>query len=83
MSKGTCRDKLLHSTRSIVKAKGENRFTPKEAIEYMKRNNTIYVESTIRTHIVSKGCTNAKQHHATVFNDYERIGIGYYKVLSL
>ncbi|MHA2854207.1 DUF7669 domain-containing protein [Paenibacillus lautus] len=81
--KSTCRDELLQATRSIVKAKGENRFTPKEAVEYMRRNNTSYAESTIRTHIVSKCCTNVKRHHATVFNDYERIGDGYYKVINL
>ncbi|MCY9664871.1 hypothetical protein M5X11_07860 [Paenibacillus alginolyticus] len=47
----------------------------------MKSNNTIYAESTIRTHIVSRCCINVKRHHAIVYNDYERIGDGYYKVL--
>ncbi|WP_446686141.1 DUF7669 domain-containing protein [Paenibacillus aurantiacus] len=79
----TCRDELLRATRSIVKAKGENRFTPKEAVEYMQSNNTSYAESTIRTHVVSKCCINANQNHARVFNDYERIGDGYYKVIDL
>lgn len=59
--KSTCRDEFLQATRSIVKAKGENQFSPKEAVEYMQRNNTNYAELTIRTHIVSKCCANAKR----------------------
>lgn len=83
MSKGSCREELLLATRSIIRAKGDNRFTSKEAIEYMKRNNTIYAESTIRTHITSRCCSNAKDHHAVTYNDYEALGKGEYKVINL
>ncbi|WP_420819898.1 DUF7669 domain-containing protein [Paenibacillus favisporus] len=79
----TCREELLQATRSIIKAKGINRFTPKEAIEFMQRNNTIYAESTIRTHITSRCCSNAKDHHAVTYNDYEALGNGEYKVINL
>ncbi|WP_449289949.1 DUF7669 domain-containing protein [Paenibacillus cremeus] len=83
MSKGTCREELLSATRSIVKSKGDNRFTPKEAIEYMELNNTGYKESTIRTHITSRCCKNAKHHHGVTYNDYEALGNGEYKVINL
>lgn len=79
----TCREELLQATRSIIKSKGINRFTPKEAIEFMQRNNTIYAESTIRTHITSRCCSNAKDHHAVTYNDYESLGSGEYKVINL
>lgn len=82
MSRGSCRDELLSSIRSIVKSKGKNEFAPKEVIEFMKNNNTAYKESTIRTHIISKCCINSSRHHAIVYNDYERIGAGTYKMIS-
>lgn len=81
--KSTCRDELLLATKAIIKIKGENRFTPKEVIEYMKSNNTNYAESTIRTHITSRCCSNAKDHHAVTYNDYEALGNAQYKVLNL
>jgi hypothetical protein len=83
MNKRTCREELLLETRSIVKAKGINRFTILEAIENMKRKNTTYKESTIRTHITSKCCRNAPKHHAVTYNDYEALGNGEYKVINL
>lgn len=79
----TCRDELLQATRLIVEAKGNDRFTIKEAIEYMKQNNTAYKESTIRTHITSRCCRNAKKHHAVKYNDYEVLGNGEYRVINL
>lgn len=79
----TCRNELLQATKSIVRTKGINQFTPKEAIEHMQRNNTIYAESTIRTHITSRCCINTKTHHAVTYNDYEALGNGEYKVINL
>ena len=83
MKKRTCRDELLLVTRVLIKDKGDNRFTIVEAIEHMKRNKTIYKESTIRTHITSRCCSNATRHHAVTYNDYEALGNGEYKVINL
>jgi hypothetical protein len=47
MRKGSCRDELLSSIRTIVKSKGKKEFAPKEVIDFMKNNNTVYKESTI------------------------------------
>jgi len=81
--KGTCREELLLATREIIKAKGVNRFTIKEAVEYIKRNNTTFKESTIKTHITSRCCSNAANHHTVTYNDYEALGNGEYKVINL
>jgi hypothetical protein len=78
----TCRDELLNAVRSVVTDKGENEFTPKEVIDFMMRNKTIYKESTIRTHIVSKCCIDANQNHKVVFNDYKRLGNGKYGLIN-
>jgi hypothetical protein len=82
LNKGSCRDELLSTIRNIVKLKGINEFTLKEAVVRMLENKTVYKESTIRTHIVSKCCINSNRNHTVVFNDYERVGVGTYKLLN-
>ena len=75
-----CRDELLAVVTDLVKRKGVNEFTVEEATEAMKDHNSIYAESTIRTHITSKCCVNAPKHHITTYNDYERIDKGIYRI---
>lgn len=76
----TCRDEVVFAVQSIVKGRGVNRFTVSEVVEYMMARKTPYQESTIRTHIVSKCCINSPRHHAVVFNDFERVEHGVYKL---
>ncbi|SLK16217.1 DUF7669 domain-containing protein [Paenibacillus sp. RU26A] len=83
MGELNCREEILWATREIDSAKGNNLFTPKEVIDYMKKANTLFVESTIRTHITTRCCSNATHHHKSYYEDYERVQPGYYKVLNL
>ena len=76
----TCRDEVVSAVRSIVKERGVNRFTVNEVVDYILARKTSYSESTIRTHITSRCCVNAPNHHATIFNDFERIERGVYKL---
>jgi len=78
----TCREELLKTVKFIITKKGKNEFTVKEVLQEMHKNNTIYKESTIRTHIVSKCCINAPSNHNVVFNDFERISYGLYRLIS-
>ncbi|WP_423219873.1 DUF7669 domain-containing protein [Alicyclobacillus tolerans] len=57
-----------------------NRFTVQEVVDFMKERQTMYPESTIRTHVTSRCCLNAPSHHGTVYNDFERIERGVYKL---
>lgn len=77
-----CREEILHSVKSIIKTKNKNEFTIREIIEHMNKNSTIYKESTIRTHICSKCCVNAPNHHGTVYNDFQRVTKGQYELLN-
>ncbi|WP_456297873.1 DUF7669 domain-containing protein [Aneurinibacillus soli] len=51
-------------------------------VEYLSQNNTVYKPQSIRTHITSRCCVNAPDHHAVVYDDFERIGRGVYKLRS-
>lgn len=77
----TARDEILAAVKSIVSEREVKQFSVCEVLKYMKEDETSYKESTIRTHITSKCCSNAPNHHASVFNDYERIGKGVYRLI--
>lgn len=77
----TCRDEIISAVRTITQQKGDNCFTIGEILDFLKQRNSIYSESTIRTHITSKLCANAPDHHSVVYDDLERIGRGKYKLL--
>ncbi|SOC22056.1 hypothetical protein SAMN05880501_113120 [Ureibacillus xyleni] len=77
----TCREQLLSATKVIIHAKGKNEFTIVEVLDYLNQHGSHFKESTIRTHITSKCCINAPNHHAETFNDYIRINRGKYALL--
>jgi uncharacterized membrane-anchored protein len=77
----SCREEILSAVQTLVNGKGINEFTIMEVIEFMVRENTIYSETTIRTHITSRCCSNAPDNHGVVYNDFERLGRGKYKIL--
>lgn len=76
----SCRDELLEVVTKLVKENSVNEFTVAEVIDAMKKNNTVYSESTIRTHITSRCCENAPKHHKTTYDDYVRVDNGIYRI---
>ncbi len=78
----TCRDEILEAFADLSKRTDRDTFSPAEIIAEMRRKGTTYAESTIRTHIVSRMCSNAPDHHAVVYSDLERVGPGLYRVHS-
>ena len=76
----TCRDEILQVARKIVLEKGQNEFTILDIIDGMRRNNSRYEDSTIRTNVVSRLCANAPKNHAVKFDDFERIDHGIYRL---
>lgn len=77
----TCREEILISVKHIIQAKGMNEFTILEVLHHMGNNGTHFRESTIRTHITSRLCANAPNHHSPAYDDFERIGKGTYMLL--
>jgi len=79
----TCREEVREAAIAVITEKGKNIVTPSEILNYLLNKGTSYSKSTILTHIVSKCCKNAPAHHATRYEDFERIGEGSYKVLGI
>lgn len=78
----TAREEILTAVKGIISEREDNSFYLREVLQYMKSNDTSYQESTIRTHITSRCCSNSPNHHGSVFNDYERIGKGMYRLIT-
>ena len=72
----TCRDEILSAFDTLSRRTGRDAFGPAEIVSEMQLNGTTYAESTIRTHIISRMCANASDHHAVVYQDLERVAPG-------
>lgn len=48
-------------------------------IDELRRRGSTYATSTIRTHVVSRMCANAPDHHARTYDDLERVADGRYR----
>jgi hypothetical protein len=78
----TCRDEVLAAAAAIVSTRGENALHVQEIVEYLKRRDTRYAESTIRTHVVARCCRNAPRNFAVTYDDFERVGRGRYAIVT-
>lgn len=78
----TCRDEILVCVENLIKKTGSNKFFLEDVIKCMMENGTQYQESTIRTHVSSRMCRNAPQHHQVKYEDLERIGHGKYQLIQ-
>lgn len=74
----TCRDEILVAVAALER-RGIDVFSPADVIAEMRRAGSQYAESTIRTHVVSRLCRNAPDHHAVTYPDLERVGEGLYR----
>jgi hypothetical protein len=76
----TCRDEIIETFEGLSRRHGRDTFSPSEIVREMRQDGSRYRESTIRTHVVSRMCANAPDHHAVVYDDLERVGPGMYKL---
>jgi hypothetical protein len=75
----TARDEILVALPAVGACTGEETFTPQDVIDELNRRGTVYKPSTIRTHVVSRMCADAPDHHARTYDDLERVGEGLYR----
>jgi hypothetical protein len=57
-------------------------FSLGEIVREVRSLGSDYRESTIRTHVTSRMCANAPDHHAVVYNDLERVDHGLNRIRS-
>jgi hypothetical protein len=77
----TARDEVLEAFAHIESRTGRSVIELSEVLDEVRRSGSTYRESTIRTHVSSRMCANAPDHHAVVYRDLERVGPGQYRRL--
>ncbi|MER6592296.1 hypothetical protein ABT214_10650 [Micromonospora purpureochromogenes] len=75
----TARDEILSALPAICARTVDGTFTPQNVINELRRRGSTYTPSTIRTHVVSRMCANAPDHHARTYDDLERLADGRYR----
>lgn len=76
----TARDEILAALPELRARLGRDTFTPAEMIAELQRRGTRYPAYTLRTEIVSRLCADAPDHHARVYDDFERVSRGVYRL---
>ena len=76
----TCRDEILAAFLRLATRTSRDTFSPAEIVKEVRSQGSDYQESTIRTHVVSRMCADAPDHHAVVYADLERVGRGLYRL---
>lgn len=76
----TLRAEILSAARTLTAAAPDGTFTLREVIAEVRRMGSSRSDSTIRTHVVSRMCANAPDHHATTFDDLIRVDRGRYRL---
>jgi len=79
VASGTARAEILTAARKLADRSQDGSFALTEIIAQLKRAGTRYAESTIRTHVTSRMCADAPDHHGTTYDDFERLGGGRYR----
>ena len=75
----TCREAVLESMRALVRRSGRQVFKVEEIVQEVLAHHA-FKENTVRTHITSRMCADAPDHHGTVYADLDRVGHGLYRL---
>jgi hypothetical protein len=74
----TARDEILAALPGVRTHPGWD-CTPQDVIDELRRRGSSCAPSTIRTHVVSRMCGDAPDHHAVTYDDLERVSDGRYR----
>jgi hypothetical protein len=77
---GNAREQVLAAARVLASRSPDGTFTVAEVVHEVRRRDGRLADSTVRTHVVSRMCVNAPDHHATTFPDLERVDRGRYRL---
>ena len=68
-----CREEVITAAKAVTARSEGDTFAAADIVREMQRRGTSYAESTIRTHVSSRMCSQAPAHHGTVYPDLERV----------
>jgi hypothetical protein len=74
------REEILMAARTLADRSPDGSFTLMQIITFLRCAGSRYAESTIRTHVTSRMCADAPDHHGTTYDDFERLGGGRYRL---
>lgn len=75
----SAREEILAAAKMLADRSPDGSFTLTQIITNLQRAGSRYAESTIRTHVTSRMCADAPDHHGTTYDDFERLGGGRYR----
>lgn len=78
----TCRDEVLAAFERLTARTSRDAFSLTEIVREVRSHGSDYRKSTIRTHVTSRMCASAPDHHAVVYDDLKRVGRGLYRLRS-
>lgn len=76
---GKAREQILAAIERISPGSGGT-FTISDVLQELRSQGSDLAESTIRTHITSRMCGDAPDHHGTTYDDLERVDRGVYRL---
>jgi hypothetical protein len=76
----TARDEVLAAARTLTVKGTDGTFTVDDIVAELRRRESKYAESTIRTHVASRMCSNAPDNHAVTYDDLVRTDSGRYRL---
>lgn len=75
----SCRDAVLAACARLERRHGRDAFDLADIVAETIVGAPAFAESTIRTHVTSRMCADAPDHHGTVYPDLERVARGRYR----
>jgi hypothetical protein len=75
----TCRDAVLEAFERLERRHGRQAFDLAEIVTETSVVDGSFADSTIRTHVASRMCADAPDHHGTVYANLERVDRGRYR----
>ncbi len=75
----TCRDAVLDALSRLERRHGRSDFQLHEIVAETLAYDPRYKESTVRTHVTSRMCIEAPDHHASIYGDLTRVDRGIYR----
>lgn len=76
----TARDDVLAAARLLAARSADGTFTLDDVLRETRQAGSRYAESTIRTHVTSRMCASAPDHHGVTYGDLLRVDRGRYRL---